>query len=141
MTPTAITRRLLAGHDSSATYPLPASWQTTRACPDLLIEGAGDDFWFHLAGVDDKVGRFWDGKVAEYPMNPESRPAKFVVGADSNLWFIDENRNVIGRLSKDGTISEFAPSISESRLYSLTMGSDCNLWIEQSARRFEFIRP
>ncbi len=62
-------------------------------------------------------------------LSPNSQPLDIVAGPDGNLWFLENARNAVGRVTPAGVISEFslgnfAPYYSRG----LTTASDGNLW-------------
>jgi virginiamycin B lyase len=64
------------------------------------------------------------------------------VGADGNLWFTEELGNRIGRISPDGTITEFTLPTANSGPIGITVGPDGNLcFTEFNANQIGMIRP
>lgn len=62
-------------------------------------------------------------------------------GPDSNFWFTERTTGKIGRLTPDGTVTEFALSASSAPT-GITVGPDGNLWFtEQSAGKIGRITP
>ena len=73
-----------------------------------------------------------DGFPAEFPL-PESgsQPYDIVTGPDGNLWFTDNGRNEIGRISPDGTVVRCAIPTADSMPESIALGADGNLWFTE----------
>jgi virginiamycin B lyase len=69
-------------------------------------------------------------------------PADIVVGPDHALWFTESGVDRIGRITTDGTITEFQTPTANSSPLGLTVGSDHNLWfIESGANDIGRITP
>jgi streptogramin lyase len=81
--------------------------------------------------------------VTEFPIpTPASGADALVAGPDGNLWFLEGNRNQIGRITLAGDVTEFAVPTPSSGLHTLTVGPDGNLWFtEQQANRIGRITP
>jgi virginiamycin B lyase len=56
-----------------------------------------------------------------------SEPGSIVAGPDGNLWFTEMAGNRIGRISTDGTVTEF-PLPDNTDPVGITVGPDNNLW-------------
>jgi streptogramin lyase len=68
-----------------------------------------------------------------------SMPVHIAAGSDGNMWFTSSNRNNIGRITPNGTITEFAiptgrPFTSSSNPGNLVLGPDGNLWFPESSK-------
>ena len=77
---------------------------------------------------------------------PNSGPSRITAGSDGNLWFIEVNANQIGRITPDGSITEFPiPSFAPcglARLGDITLGLDGNVWFtETCANKIGQITP
>jgi streptogramin lyase len=81
--------------------------------------------------------------VTEFPIpTPASGPDALIAGPDGNLWFLEGNRNQVGRVTPAGDVTEYAVPTPNSGLNALTVGPDGNLWFtEQSASRIGRITP
>ena len=102
--------------------------------PGDIVAGPDGNMWFTygegsaaaIARVDSPedpgdttITYFQDG------LREESTPRRIILGPDGNLWFIDSWVDAIGKVTMDGTITEFdAPSFDAS----LTVGPDGNIW-------------
>ena len=63
-------------------------------------------------------------------------------GRDGNVWFTEESGNKIGRITRTGTVTEFAVPTSGSAPESITAGPDGNLWFtELSGNKIGRITP
>ena len=64
-----------------------------------------------------------------------SGPAEITLGPDGNLWFTENRRDQIGRITPSGAITEFSLGSLSSPI-GITTGPDGNLWFtEQSGNR------
>src|SRR5438128_1578799 len=74
------------------------------------------------------------GTITEF--SPASLPRGITAGPDGNLWFADEARSNIGRITLAGSITEF-PLPTNCGLsggcepWSITAGPDGNLWFTE----------
>ena len=123
-------------------YRLPISYSG----PLGIVAGPDRNIWF-TEYVVDKIGRITpDGKITEFslpaipapaasqaaagPPTPKG-PTEITVGPDSNLWFAEQNYNQIGRITPDGSITEF-PLFGENNYpNSIVTGPDHNLWFTE----------
>jgi streptogramin lyase len=65
-----------------------------------------------------------------------------VSGPDGNLWFTEGNREVVGRISPQGVITEFRTPTPLSQPSAITVGPDRNLWVtEMTANKVARITP
>jgi streptogramin lyase len=55
-------------------------------------------------------------------------PWDIAVGADDNLWFTEHQAARIGRITTDGTVTEFTGVGGAGQLAGITAGPDGNLW-------------
>ena len=71
-----------------------------------------------------------------------SEPAGITAGPDGNVWFTEFGGNRIGRITADGTISEFPVPTAAAGLNDITLGPDGNLWFaESTAGQIGRLRP
>lgn len=136
--------------------------------PRGITKGPDGNMWFTEYGAD-RIGRITsDGTITEFsigitpPSGPaaadfrDSAPRSIVTGADGNLWFTEQSADRIGRITPDGTITEYGAGITPSPNQSLpgvhqyqlaqpgdiTKGPDGNVWfVEQLASRVGRITP
>jgi streptogramin lyase len=64
------------------------------------------------------------------PHNSVSRPYTIVTGPDGNLLFTESDLGKIGRITPDGTITDFPIPTPGSGPYGITIGADGNLWCQ-----------
>lgn len=62
---------------------------------------------------------------------PNSEPNGIVSGPDGNLWFTENTGNRLGRITVQGTITEFPIPTADSRPGSIVSGPDGNLWFTE----------
>jgi streptogramin lyase len=62
-----------------------------------------------------------------------SQPGDMTVGADDNVWFVDQNTDKIGRITKKGGITGFLIPTPTSKPTGITTGSDGAVWFTESA--------
>jgi len=68
-----------------------------------------------------------------FPIPHNSYPMDITSGPDGNIWFTESWRNTIGRMTPNGTLTEFPlSSINNRSLTSITTGPDGNLWFTYS---------
>jgi streptogramin lyase len=72
--------------------------------------------------------------ISEFPIpTPSSLPVGgMTAGPDGNLWFTEEERNQIGRITPSGTITEFAIPTPNSDPQGIAAARDGNLWFTES---------
>src|SRR5712691_11081240 len=71
----------------------------------------------------------------------DSQPISITLGPDGNLWFTEQNRSQVTRVTPDGVITEFlTPTFSFP--IDITPGPDGNVWFSEGAiGRIAFITP
>jgi len=71
----------------------------------------------------------------------DSQPISITVGPDGNLWFTEQNRSQVARITPEGVITEFlTPTFSFP--IDITPGPDGNIWFsEGSVGQIAFITP
>jgi hypothetical protein len=74
--------------------------------------------------------------ITEYQIpTPSSNTAdNIIIGPDGNLWFPEHDVNKIGRITPNGTITEFPVPGSSGALQDIAAGSDGNLWLCEGVR-------
>jgi streptogramin lyase len=136
--------------------------------PRGITPGPDGNMWFTEFGAD-RIGRITpEGVITEFsigitpPSGPaaqdfrDAAPHSIVMGADKNLWFTEQTADRVGRITPDGTITEFGAGITPSpnealpgpHQYQLAQpgaiskGPDGNVWfVEQLASRVGRITP
>jgi len=85
--------------------------------------------------------------MTEFTLRPQqgidlAAPTTIISGPDGNVWFGEGNANKIGRLTPQGTLTEFAIPTDQSEPYFLAAGADGNIWFtEISANKVGRITP
>ncbi len=128
------------------TYSIP----TPNPGASALTVGPDGNVWFTETYAD-KIGKVTpDGIFTEYavpnatggnasvdPTNPsgtdgvEAAPTSIVAGKDGALWFTDSSSDAIGRITTDGTITQYpTPGLQPN---SLTVGPDGAIWFTDNS--------
>jgi streptogramin lyase len=70
--------------------------------------------------------------ITSFPSFPTSSatPEGIVTGPDGNLWFCEEDANQIGRMTPDGTYTEFPLPTAATHPEDIIVGPDGNLWYQ-----------
>jgi len=100
--------------------------------PGGLLLASDGDLWFTDDANPPAIGRITpSGEISEFSgsLTAESRPRGLIAGPGGNLWFIDHES--IGRVSLDGTITEF-PLAPNSEPHELALGAEGNIWFTES---------
>src|SRR2546423_1681414 len=94
-----------------------------------------------LAGLADATGRTSGPRtsVTFSPLHQSgSRPYSIVTGPDGNLWFTESGQPppeasaaAIGRITPDGTITDFFLPDPNAGPYGIAVGADGNLWFTE----------
>jgi Tol biopolymer transport system component/streptogramin lyase/major membrane immunogen (membrane-anchored lipoprotein) len=70
--------------------------------------------------------------IMEYPIpTGQSQPLGITAGPDGALWFVEQNRYKVGRVTTDGVISEFPIPTADSTPRDIAAGSDGALWFTE----------
>ena len=85
------------------------------------------------AGGDGAIARVTKaGVVTEFPVPTPGDPTDIAVGPDGNLWYVDPTANVIGRITRDGSITEFTNGLDPAaEPTAITKGPDGKLWFTE----------
>ncbi len=71
-------------------------------------------------------------RVTMFPVPTDaSQPFGIVSGPDGNLWFTEGNRDVVGRITPRGVITEYHTPTAVSQPGAITVGADGNLWLTE----------
>ena len=79
-----------------------------------------------------------DANITEFPIPtpPASgfliTPGMITAGPDGNLWFAESYGDKIGRITPDGSITEFTTPTPASGPKDITVGPDKNFWFIES---------
>jgi streptogramin lyase len=79
--------------------------------------------------------------ITEIALPAGSAPAGITSGPDGNVWFVEERRDRIGRLSPTGILTEFPIAVPGSFARDIVTGPDGNLWFTELTGRIGRITP
>lgn len=117
-------------------FPLPAS----NSDPSSITAGPDGNLWFTYGGFtqNGKIERITPmGTITEFPLpmgNPNGLNGGTVgitAGKDGALWFTDAANNTMGRITTNGTISQFTLPTPQSAPESITSGPSGTLWFTE----------
>jgi virginiamycin B lyase len=118
-------------------FPLPPG-----SGPGKIVLGPDGALWF-TEQYANKIGRITtSGIITEFPIpTPESYPycssggecgpISIAAGADGALWFTENTKNKIGRITTSGEITEFPIPTPGSAPYGIAAGLDGNLYFTE----------
>jgi len=72
--------------------------------------------------------------VTEFPLpHADSRPYSIVAGPDGNLWFTESTHDAIGKITPDGTVTDYPLHAhdEQSGPYGIALGADGALWFTE----------
>jgi streptogramin lyase len=102
--------------------------------PGPMTVGADGNIWF--TDQRNAIGRIdSSGHITLFPLRDASWPFSITSGPDNNLWFTELIGNKIGRISTDGTITEFELPHPQSVPDQIVQGPDGNLWFTEHKDR------
>src|SRR5262249_5731396 len=108
-------------------YPEPGSYAVTVTITDVGGSSATANSTVLVADAP-------LSPITEFALpTPNSRPYQITAGADGNLWFTESAGNRIGRITPDGTLTEFSLPNPGSP-FGITAGPDGNLWFMEFSR-------
>ncbi len=95
--------------------------------PLRLVAGFSNDIWFTSGFTNPYISRMTlDGTVTQYPL-----PSKFgygegiARGRDKTIWFTDPGSAAIGKIDRNGVMTEYQASSSPMEIVA---GPDGNMW-------------
>jgi streptogramin lyase len=129
--------------------------------PNQIVTGPDGNLWFTEDAAtpigngqdEDHIGRITpDGTITKFGLPTVfSGPLGIATGLDGNVWFTEsaatlvspgQFRNFIGRITPDGTITEFQVPTPYAEPLDIVVGSDGNLWFtEFNGQAVERITP
>jgi streptogramin lyase len=77
------------------------------------------------------IAQALSGKIREFPLPAGGGPVDITAGPDGNVWFTEIGGDKIGRITKDGTITEFPVPTPNSYPHGITAGPDGNMWFTE----------
>jgi streptogramin lyase len=108
---------------------------TTNSGPTGIAAGPDGALWFLEFGVNgNRVGRITTGGTVtgEYSIpTANSGPETIVAGPDGALWFTEVFGSKIGRITTDGTITEYATPTASSGVAGITPAPGGGLWFTE----------
>ena len=101
--------------------------------PRGIVTGPDGNLWVAQAGGDGAIARVTQaGVVTEFPVPTPGDPTDIAAGPDGNLWYVDPTANVIGRITRDGSITEFTAGLDPAaEPNAITRGPDGKLWFTE----------
>ena len=103
--------------------------------PRGIVTGPDGNLWVAQAGGDGAIARVTKaGDVTEFPVPSAGDPTDIAVGPDGNAWYVDPTANLIGRITREGLITEFTDGLSTgAEPTSIVKGPDSRLWFTEHA--------
>ena len=103
--------------------------------PRGIVTGPDGNLWVAQAGGDGAIARVTKaGEVTEFPVPTAGDPNDVAVGPDGNLWYVDPLANVVGRITPEGSITEFPGGRSDgAEPTAIAKGPDGKLWFTEQA--------
>ena len=103
--------------------------------PRGIVTGPDGNLWVAQAGGDGAIARVTKaGEVTEFPVPTAGDPTDIAVGPDGNLWYVDPAANLVGRITREGSITEFTVGLSsDAAPTSIVKGPDGALWFTEQA--------
>jgi len=104
----------------------------TSEIPGDMTAGSDGNVWFSVA-ASNRIGRVTPNGLVTYFIVPAgAAPGGITKGPDGNVWFTEAQK--IGRLTPDGTFTEFPVGDVAARPSDIAAGPDGNLWFTESGR-------
>jgi virginiamycin B lyase len=102
--------------------------------PRGIVTGPDGNLWVAQAGGDGAIARVTKaGVVTEFPVPTAGDPTDIAAGPDGNLWYVDPTANLIGRITRDGSITEFTAGLDGgAEPTAITKGPDGKLWFTEN---------
>jgi streptogramin lyase len=102
--------------------------------PRGIVTGPDGNLWVAQAGGDGAIARVTKaGVVTEFPVPTAGDPTDIAAGPDGNLWYVDPTANLVGRITRDGSITEFTDGLQVgAEPTAITKGPDGKLWFTEN---------
>jgi streptogramin lyase len=102
--------------------------------PRGIVSGPDGNLWVAMAGGDGAIAKVTKaGEVTEYPVTTPGDPTEIAVGPDNNLWYTDPAANLVGRITPDGSITEFTDGLTAAAAPTgIAKGPDGALWFTEA---------
>jgi streptogramin lyase len=101
--------------------------------PRGIVTGPDGNLWVAMAGGNGAIAKVSKiGDVTEYPVTTPGDPTEITVGPDNNLWYTDTAANLIGRITPNGSITEFPVTTGASAPTGIAKGPDGALWFTEA---------
>ncbi len=102
--------------------------------PLQIVAGSDGNLWFFSAGAAPAIVKMTPaGTFTAYPMPTLGEIAdNMVVGPDGAIWFSDMGTTSIGKITPNGTITEY-PLTMGALPTNITVGPDGNLWFSDNS--------
>ncbi len=126
----------VTGDGGVTEFELPAKAPATAT----IVAGPEGDLWF---GEEDGIGRSTvKGEVTSFPLPAgSSSPTGLTVGSEGGIWFTEGAASEVGRITPDGTISQFRLPAGR-KPSGIATGPEGNLWFtERGANEIGRITP
>ncbi len=142
------------GNGRVRTYRLPRTFAWGGGGPQAIAADAKGNLWFSMPNTGGEgggpgslpegggIGRIdWAGHVLLFPTQG-MYPSCIAVDHQANVWFGSFRRNVLGRMTANGTLESYALPGKESTVTDLTVGGDGSIWFaDMENNRIGRFRP
>jgi serine/threonine protein kinase/sugar lactone lactonase YvrE len=103
-----------------------------NAYPEVITVGSDGNLWFTLGLSVGIIGRLTpDGQFTDFRVN-NLLGGGITAGPDGNLWFTEDSG--VGRITPQGTITEFPLPTGSMPGAAITVGPDHNLWFTEEGK-------
>jgi virginiamycin B lyase len=102
--------------------------------PYTIVYGPDGNLWF-ADDVSSKIVQLAPGSlnvVNSYPtITPNATPAGIAIGNDGALWFTEYAVDKVGRVTTNGTVSEYSLPSSGVQPFGIAAAADGSIWITE----------
>jgi streptogramin lyase len=117
--------------------------------PNDLTAGPDGNIWFSTASFDQnghpvagQLGRITPAGVVTLFSGPTGGPYRVARGPDGDIWFTEEYQHMVGKITIDGTVTEYTVPVANALPNGLAAGPDGNIWFTLSgAGKVDDIAP